>query len=116
MNEHPSPEISIEKFAAYLDGNLTPDEMVQIADIVAQDADMGTLLRQSEIVEENMKTDESIEMSLPDEIASLDFSLPELGNGMSNDPDVTVLSDHTQNLPAEDPDVCVILNDDSHRK
>ena len=112
MNEHFSHTISMEKFAAYLDGNLTPDEMTQIADIVAQDANMSTLVRQSEIVVETMETDENLKMSLPDEITSLDFSLPELGESMSHDPDVTVLSDDMQKLPAADPEACIILNED----
>lgn len=71
--------VSIEKFAAYLDGNLSADEMQEMSAIVSSDSCMRDIISASEIV------DNTVEQYSPEDIAefhetieSTPFSLPEL--------------------------------------
>lgn len=71
--------VSIEKFAAYLDGNLSADEMQEMSALVSSDSCMLDIISASEIV------DNTVENYTPEEIAefhetieSSPFSLPDL--------------------------------------
>ena len=78
MNNQSLP--SIEKFAAYLDGNLSNDEMQHFLQLVANNEDLKHLLEASSEVEEILSSYDDIDLRLPEEIANLDFKLPEIEN------------------------------------
>lgn len=79
MDKH-LPPISIEQFAAYLDGNLPEAEMQQISKLAAQDENLGRLLEASSLVDDTLLSYEKQGLELPDEIASMDFELPDINN------------------------------------
>lgn len=78
MNNQSLP--SIEKFAAYLDGNLSNDEMQHFLQLVANNEDLKHLIEASSEVEEILSSYDDIDLRLPEEIANLDFKLPEIEN------------------------------------
>lgn len=69
---------SIEKFAAFLDGNLLPDEMEQISSEVNNDEMMRDILSASKQVDETIDSYTPEDLVLPDELISYDFELPSL--------------------------------------
>lgn len=68
--------ISIEKFAAFLDGNLQPNEMQQISSIVENDDMMHDIFDASKITDETLANYTPDDLILPEEITSTDFELP----------------------------------------
>lgn len=80
------PPVSIEKFAAYLDGNLSDDEMNRIDVLVSTNPDMEKLVAVSDEV------DEDIQVYMQDEFAyeadwtaleDTDFDIPNLESDLS---------------------------------
>lgn len=67
---------SIEKFAAYLDGKLSPDEMQQFSQLAEHNDALRQLLDASARLDELMT--DSTEMELPPEIASSEFDIPDI--------------------------------------
>ena len=63
MDKNFMPPVSIEKFAAYLDGNLSDDEMNRIDALVSTNPDMEELVAISDEV------DEDIQIYMQDEFA-----------------------------------------------
>lgn len=81
MDKNFMPPVSIEKFAAYLDGNLSDDEMNRIDSLVSTNPDMEELVAVSDEV------DEAIQVYMQDEFAyeadmtaleDSDFDIPNL--------------------------------------
>lgn len=90
MDNHFMPPISIETFAAYLDGNLGEDEMNRIDTLVSTNPDMKILVSVSDEVDEDLR------LYLEDKFAcdadmtaweDCDFDIPNL------DADITPLID-----------------------
>ena len=79
MDKH-LPPVSIEQFAAYLDGNLPEAEMQQISKLATQDENLGRLLDASSQIEDTLLSYEKQGLELPDEIANMDFELPDINN------------------------------------
>lgn len=75
-----NPLVSIENFAAYLDGNLTQEGMDIISSIVDSDETMRDLLTSSRAVDAELSNYESMVIAIPDELLSLDFDIPNLEN------------------------------------
>lgn len=67
---------SIEKFAAFLDGNLLPEEMEQISSEVNNDEMMRDILSASKQVDETIDSFTPEDLVLPDELSSYDFEFP----------------------------------------
>lgn len=78
-NEFEFP-IGVEEFAAYLDGNLSEDGMARVTSIIAGDASMQDLAEASQLVADTMEGYSAFDLELPEEIANLDFNLPEIEN------------------------------------
>ena len=72
--------ISVEEFAAYLDGNLTEDGMARVTSIIHNDSSMRELAEASQLVTDTMDSYSTMDLDLPEEIANLDFDLPEIKN------------------------------------
>lgn len=76
MDRHSLP--SIEKFAAFLDGNLSQNEMQQFSQLADYDDALHELLDASSIVDETIAGFTDADLQLPPEIAGSDFELPEI--------------------------------------
>ena len=74
------PPVSIEEFAAYLDGNLTEDGMKNISSIISCNKNLADIAGINDVVdvtkEQYMQDDEL----LPSEIESMDFEIPEISD------------------------------------
>lgn len=71
---------SIEKFAAYIEGNLSQDEMLQFSNMAARNEDLMLLLDANDTIEETLASYDEVDLMLPEEIAGMDFDLPEIKN------------------------------------
>lgn len=71
---------SIEKFAAYLDGNLLQDDEQQFLHLATNNEDLKHLLDANSVVEETLASYDDVDLQLPEEIANMDFDLPEIEN------------------------------------
>lgn len=67
---------SIEKFAAFIDGNLSQDEMQQFSQLAEHDSTLHQLLDASTVVDNTISGFCEIDLQLPQEIISSDFELP----------------------------------------
>lgn len=70
----------IEKFAAYLDGNLSQDEMLQFSELATHNEDFMNLLEANAAVTETLASYNDTDLEFPEEIAGWDFNLPEIEN------------------------------------
>lgn len=116
MDEHFNPSISIEKFAAFLDGNLPQDEMQNISSNIEHDEDLKAILDTSNMIDttlENIPDD----VQIPDEIANLEFDLPNLTDNsvdfnmfhIDDTPDVSTCADDS--FYSDTDDVSLDIND-----
>ena len=70
---------SIEKFAAYLDGKLSPDEMQQFSQLAEHNDALRQLLDASARIREfELNNYLESELQLPEDITGLDFDLPDI--------------------------------------
>lgn len=74
MDKHSLP--SIEKFAAFLDGNLPQDEMQQFSQMAELDSVLHQLLNASEVVDNTLAGFIDADMQLPEEIVNSSFDIP----------------------------------------
>lgn len=79
------PPVSIEEFAAYLDGNLSDDEMQRVSSVIENDEAMQDIAVNNQSIEDALSNCESSEFILPDELTSLDFDIPLFDDGMNLD-------------------------------
>lgn len=85
MHKDFMPPISIEEFAAYWDGNLSDDEMERVSSVIENDESMQNISFHNESVEENLADCEFTDLSLPEELSSLDFEIPQIDDTMNFD-------------------------------
>lgn len=89
-NTNVNNNISIEQFAAFLDGNLPSDEMTAVAAVIDQNQEL------SDIIGETMIVDDAIELILQqpnevvDELTDADWIMPEIP-GLTEADDTVVL-------------------------
>lgn len=101
MDKHFNPSISIEKFAAFLDGNLPQDEMQNISSTIEHDEALKAILDTSDMIDTTLENDISDDVQIPDEIANLEFDLPNLTENsvdfdmfhIDDTPDVSMCAD-----------------------
>lgn len=77
MDKH-LPPISIEKFAAYLDGNLSQEEMGTISSLANDDDSIKQLLDANSDIEETLSSYKSEDLILPKDIESMSFEIPQI--------------------------------------
>ena len=70
--------VSVEKFAAFLDGNLLPDEMQQMSSMVESDETLHDIYAASKLADETQANYSDDDLSLPEEITSSDFEMPHI--------------------------------------
>lgn len=69
---------SVEQFAAYLDGNLSQNDMMHLTKMAEQDNVLHKLLDASTEVDNTLAGLTESDLQLPSEITGLDFELPEI--------------------------------------
>lgn len=72
------PPVSIEEFAAYLDGNLTEDGMNEVASAIQSDCFLQNVMSSCHIVDETVSAYEPLQLTVPEEISSTDFEIPQV--------------------------------------
>lgn len=90
--------ISIEKFAAYLDGNLSIEETQDIARMIMNDSTLSELLAINTVVDNQVQQMEERGYALPDDIANMEFGSPHLDETTeySNLDDIETLQTHEE--------------------
>lgn len=72
--------VSIEEFAAYVDGNLSDDEMQRVSSVIDNDEMMQGVMDSMEQSELTLAEYGQEDMQLPEEIADGEFEVPETDN------------------------------------
>lgn len=95
--------ISIEKFAAFLDGNLSADEMRDISAVIHENESLHQFKNINSVVDDAIDAFSCSSIVLPKELQTLDFELPSLENliGSSDSLEVKL---HSQNLDNQSQD------------
>lgn len=70
--------ISVEKFAAYLDGNLPEAEMQSVSSLINKNVDLAEIIDACDFIDEAIEYNSFLGQELPEEIRSLDFEIPNL--------------------------------------
>ena len=104
-------DISVEQFAAFLDGNLAADEMQRVADAIDGDAALSDLLSDAMAVDDEVEALTDLEAVVPDELLSMDFELPDVVDVQPLDDD-SLLDVHL--FPTDDVDAHVVELDIAH--
>lgn len=76
MLSHTLP--SIEEFAAFLDGNLSRNEMQRFSEIAVDNDALRQLLDANSIIDETLNNMTEADLQLPSDLAETDFDLPTL--------------------------------------
>lgn len=71
---------SIEKFAAYLDGNLSQDGMLQFSRLITKNENLMNFLDANADIEETLASYGEADLQLPHEVAEWNFNLPQIEN------------------------------------
>lgn len=74
MHKHSFP--SIEQFAAFLDGNLSNDDMSHFAQIAKNDETLHQMLDASSVIEDTIAGFSEEEKQIPEEISGTSFEIP----------------------------------------
>ena len=72
------PPVSIEEFAAYLDGNLTEDGMNEVASAIHNDDSMQDILSTGHMVDETLSTYEDWNQIVPEDISIDNYEIPNI--------------------------------------
>lgn len=78
--------VSIEKFAAYLDGNLSDEEMQRVSSVIEDDEMMQEIVGQSGWIDDWQEAYGQDDDLLPQELEGMDFTIPEV-DGLGQDLD-----------------------------
>ena len=79
------PPVSIEQFAAYLDGNLTEDGMNEIASAIHADDSLQDIMSSCHAIDDTIANYEPLQLTVPEDISSTDFEIPQMDdNDYSN--------------------------------
>lgn len=72
--------LSIEKLAAFMDGNLTQDEMSQISQMADDNYELHQMLDANDVIDNTIASFDAQDLKLPDEIIGADFRIPDIEN------------------------------------
>lgn len=81
MNKDFMPPVSIEEFAAYLDGNLTEDGMNEVASAINSEDNLHAIMSSCQTVDDTLANYEPLQLTVPDEISTMDFEIPNVNDG-----------------------------------
>lgn len=71
------PPVSIEEFAAYLDGNLTEDRMNEVASAIHSDDSLQDIMSSCHTIDNTIANYEPLQLTIPEDIAA-DFEIPQV--------------------------------------
>ena len=74
---------SIEKLAAFLDGNLSPDEMQQFSQLAEHNEALHQILAANAVIDEAISSYSETDLQLPSEILGSSFSLPTIPSDLT---------------------------------
>ncbi len=72
------PPVSIEEFAAYLDGNLTEDGMNEIASAIHSDDSLQDIMSSYHTIDDTIANYEPLQLTVPEDLSSTDFEIPQM--------------------------------------
>lgn len=90
--------VSIEEFAAYLDGNLSEEDTERVYSIIEQNDTMQDVMNCIELSDNALEEQSAYGTEIPDDILSSEFEIPDVGSSipLNNDyTDVILNSDDT---------------------
>lgn len=73
--------VSIEKMAAYLDGNVYSEEAQKISSLISSNDDLKQFVESNDAIDEGIEEFYSLGGEMPEEISHLDFDLPDVSVG-----------------------------------
>ena len=78
------PPVSIEEFAAYLDGNLTEDGMNEVASAIQSDGFLQNILSTGNMVDETLSTYDNWNQIVPDDVFTDSFEIPNIEENLDS--------------------------------
>lgn len=72
--------LSIEKLAAFMDGNLPQDEMTQFSQLAEEESALHQMLEANDVINNTIASFDELDLQLPDEIIGADFRIPDIEN------------------------------------
>lgn len=72
--------LSIEKLAAFMDGNLTQDETTQISQLTEDNCELHQMLDANDVIDNSIASFNEQDLQLPDELIGADFRIPDVEN------------------------------------
>lgn len=109
MDNRFNPSISVEKFAAYLEGNLPEDEMLRISSLIENDDSLKSIFDVSEQVDMSLEEYSSNIFQVPEDIVNMDFELPYINNTFK-----PLDMDSTNGIFTSDTVACSEIEDNSN--
>lgn len=91
--------VSIEKMAAYLDGNVYSEEAQKISSLISLNDDLKQFVESNDAIDEGMEEFYSLGGEMPEEISHLDFDLPDVSVGDEISEASDILSEGCDSLP-----------------
>lgn len=91
--------VSIEKMAAYLDGNVYSEEAQKISSLISSNDDLKQFVESNDAIDEGIEEFYSLGGEMPEEISNLDFDLPDVSVGDEISEASDILSEDSDSLP-----------------
>lgn len=91
--------VSIEKMAAYLDGNVYSEEAQKISSLISSNDDLKQFVESNDAIDEGIEDFYSLGGEMPEEISNLDFDLPDVSVGDEISEASDILSEDCDSLP-----------------
>lgn len=91
--------VSIEKMAAYLDGNVYSEEAQKISSLISSNDDLKQFVESNDAIDEGIEEFYSLGGEMPEEISNLDFDLPDVSVGDEISKASDILSEDCDSLP-----------------
>lgn len=91
--------VSIEKMAAYLDGNVYSEEAQKISSLISSNDDLKQFVESNDAIDEGIEEFYSLGGEMPEEISNLDFDLPDVSVGDEISEASDILSEDSVSLP-----------------
>ena len=96
------PPVSIEEFAAYLDGNLTEEGMDHVSSIITCNKNLSDIVVMNDVVDDTKEHYMQDEELLPAEIKYMDFDFPRISDELAAEEhlflnDDLILDEHEEN-------------------
>lgn len=79
------PPVSVEEFAAYLDGNLTESGMEHVSSVISNSEYLGDIAEVSCSINDAIEQDLQEGGLLPSELSNMDFEIPDISGAFSED-------------------------------